>query len=104
MLSIAVRSAAANPSSAPLTDLRAPLERVRKLWLLVCGAGEAFGHCHDHGDVDHCFVVGGQGLVVAYAAAVLADPAEGGERGKPWEAGRSWGSGPELSNVPPAPK
>src|SRR5215213_5809377 len=34
------------------------------------------GHRHDHGDVDHGFVVRGQCLVVADAAAELADPGE----------------------------
>lgn len=32
---------------------------------------------NDHGDVDHGFVVFGQGLVVADAAAVFSDPSEG---------------------------
>jgi hypothetical protein len=36
--------------------------------------GQASGHGHDHRDVDHRFGVFGQGLVVAHAAAVLADP------------------------------
>jgi hypothetical protein len=31
---------------------------------------------HDHGDVDHGLVVGGQGLVVADAAAMLGDPGQ----------------------------
>jgi hypothetical protein len=42
-------------------------------WL---GSGEASGHGSDHGDVDHRFVVLGQGLVVADAAAVFGDPSE----------------------------
>jgi hypothetical protein len=43
---------------------------------LVGGAGESAGHGHDHGDVDHGFVVAGQGFVVADAAAVFGDPSE----------------------------
>ena len=39
--------------------------------------GEAAGHQGDHGPGDHGFVAGGQVLVVADGAAVLADPGEG---------------------------
>jgi hypothetical protein len=38
---------------------------------------EAVGHEDDHGPQDHGFVAGGQVLVVADGAAVLADPGEG---------------------------
>src|SRR5881392_2976934 len=41
------------------------------------GLGEAAGHEGDHGPQDHGFVAGGQVLVVAGGAAVLADPGEG---------------------------
>src|SRR5438874_4177939 len=39
--------------------------------------GEAAGHEGDHGPGDHGFVAGGQVLVVADGAPVLADPGEG---------------------------
>jgi hypothetical protein len=41
------------------------------------GLGQAAGHQGDHGPQDHGFVAGGQVLVVADGAAVLADPGEG---------------------------
>src|SRR5215470_5360605 len=41
------------------------------------GLGQAPGHEGDHGPQDHGFVAGGQVLVVAGGAAVLADPGEG---------------------------
>ena len=41
------------------------------------GLGQAAGHEGDHGPQDHGFVAGGQVLVVADGAAVLADPGEG---------------------------
>ena len=41
------------------------------------GRGEAPGHEGDHGPQDHGFVAGGQVLVVASGAPVLADPGEG---------------------------
>ena len=41
------------------------------------GLGEAAGHEGDHGPQDHGFVVGGQALVAAGGAPVLADPGEG---------------------------
>jgi hypothetical protein len=37
----------------------AVLVRVFKLWSPVSGAGESTGHGHDHGEVDHGFVVCG---------------------------------------------
>ena len=39
--------------------------------------GEPAGHCHDHDDVHHRFVILRTGLVIADATAVLADPRDG---------------------------
>ncbi len=41
------------------------------------GLGQAAGHEGGHGPQDHGFVAGGEALVVADGAAVLADPGEG---------------------------
>ena len=42
----------------------------------MAGLGQAACHEGDHGPQDHGFVAGGQALVVADGAAVLADPGE----------------------------
>jgi len=42
----------------------------------MAGLGQAAGHQGDHGPQDHGFVAGGQVLIVADGAAVLADPGE----------------------------
>src|SRR4051794_21690312 len=41
--------------------------------------GEAFGEVVDHCDSDHAGGVVGAGLAVAYGAAVVHEPAQGGE-------------------------
>src|SRR4051794_20025182 len=45
--------------------------------LITRSPGQPAGHGHDHRDVDHRLGVLGQGLVVADAAAMFADPGQG---------------------------
>jgi hypothetical protein len=42
----------------------------------MAGLGQAACHEGDHGPQDHGFMAGGEALVVADGAAVLADPGE----------------------------
>src|SRR3954465_1133270 len=66
--------AAAIRASATRVTAPGPTARCVITRLMTGSSGHAAGHGHDHRDVDHRFGMLGQGLVVAHAAAALADP------------------------------
>src|SRR3982751_2130036 len=70
-------STASGPVRAVITAARTVHSCVRTR-LITRSSGQPAGHGHDHRDVDHRLGVLGQGLVVADAATVLADPGQGG--------------------------